>query len=264
MSDSVSPQAAQNEPQVAIVTGGRAGIGAASSLALAQAGFRVAIVDWVDDELLWSTMAALESTGSACCFIKADIADLGQHARIGEEARRRLGDLSCIVNNAGVQMHPRVDLLEVTPHAFDAVLNVNLRGTFFFAQRGAAILARSPSANKSIILITSVNAVLASVEKSAYCISKAALSMTARLLAVRMAALDISVYEIRPGLISTDMTRPVADKYSPAIAEGLSLTRRWGTPDDVARTVRTLASGELTFMTGEILNVGGGIQVARL
>jgi NAD(P)-dependent dehydrogenase (short-subunit alcohol dehydrogenase family) len=250
--------------RVALVTGGRTGIGAASALALARAGFSVAIVDRVEDGLSRTTLAALEAIGNPSCFVKADIADLDQHGRILDRVTGTLGELSCVVNNAGVQMQPRVDLLEVTPEMFDVVFGVNVRGTFFLAQQSALRLARSSAALKTLIVITSVNATLASTEKSAYCMSKAALSMMTRLFSVRMAAQDVNVYEIRPGLIRTEMTRPVFDKYSGAIANGQSLTRRWGEPEDVARTVRALASGELTFMTGEILNVGGGIQIARL
>ena len=160
----------------------------------------------------------------------------------------------------------REDLLEASVEDFDRVLGVNLRGTFFLTQAAARrMLAEDPArVGRSIITITSANALMVSQEKSSYCLSKAALSMSVQLFASRLAVHGIASFEVRPGLIETDMTAEVRDKYSPMVDDGLVPMKRWGAPDDVARTVTSLATGALAYSIGQSIDVDGGMLMFRL
>jgi NAD(P)-dependent dehydrogenase (short-subunit alcohol dehydrogenase family) len=250
----------------ALVTGGRRGIGAAISLALARAGFAVAIVDVVEDEAAERTIHAIAQDGARAKFLRADVADVSGHAGLIARAAEALGPLTCLVNNAGIQVPVRGDILEATPEAFDQVMDVNLRGTFFLTQVVARQMVREGAQDRArtIVIISSANARMASPEKHAYCISKSALSMVASLFALRLADHGIDVFEIQPGLIRTDMTAPVRESYGRQIADGLSPVRRWGEPDEVAQAVTTLVTGGLPFCTGSVVCVGGGLHVQRL
>jgi NAD(P)-dependent dehydrogenase (short-subunit alcohol dehydrogenase family) len=251
-------------PRTALVTGGRRGIGRAIAFALADAGFAIALNDVVADDALDETLAGLAQRGAPARFIEGDIAQLESHAAMLDAAEAVLGRIGCLVNNAGVQVAKRVDLLETTPADFDRLIGVNLRGTFFLTQAVARRMLAGEGLGRSIITIGSVNAAMASLEKAPYCISKLGLSMTSQLFALRLAAHGIAVFEIRPGLIRTDMTAPVRDAYGAAIADGLSPIPRWGEPEDVAGAVSALATGAMPFSTGGIYNIDGGLQLARL
>lgn len=252
---------------LAVVTGGRRGIGRAICGNLAAAGFDVAVVDLVDDDSAGDTVALIRSAGRKGAFYQRDIAQTdGNGAFIGR-LESEFGPVVCLVNNAGVQVSVRGDLLDVTEEAFDRLVDVNLRGTFFFTQAVArAMLARPASAfDRSIITITSANAGLVSPEKGPYCISKAGLSMASQQFALRLADAGICVHEVRPGLIQTDMTADVYEKYSVPVEAGqVSAIRRWGQPEDIARAVTTLAVGAIPFSTGDIFHIGGGMQLHRL
>jgi len=248
----------------AVVTGGRRGIGRAAAIELAKFGFNVCVLDVVEDEASEITVAGLAGYPVKSKFLRTDISDLSSHTEVIDDISEELGPITCLVNNAGIQVSKRGDLLDVSARTFDHLIGVNLRGTFFFTQAIAQRMLRDRSDHCSIITVTSSNAVLVSPEKGPYCISKAALSMANSLFAVRLAADDIPVFEIRPGLIRTDMTEPVRDHYTKAIEDGLSPVRRWGEPEEVGRVVASLATGALPFTTGEIINVGGGLQIARL
>jgi NAD(P)-dependent dehydrogenase (short-subunit alcohol dehydrogenase family) len=250
----------------AIVTGGRRGIGAAISQALAHAGFAVAIVDVVADEAGERTAAAITQDGGRAKFFRADVADLASHPPLIARATQALGPLTCLVNNAGIQVPVRGDILVATPDAFDRVIDVNLRGTFFLTQAVARHMVREDAQGRAraIVIISSANAHMASPEKHAYCISKSALSMVASLFALRLAEHGIDVFEVQPGLIRTDMTAPVRESYGRQIAAGLTPNRRWGEPEEVAQTVTTLVTGGLPFCTGSVISVGGGLHVHRL
>ena len=252
---------------VALVTGGRRGIGRATCLALAQRGFDVAFIDIVDDDMAGETLAMIEDAGRQSVFIPFDIAAIDRHVTMVDEVEKVLGPISCLVNNAGIQVPVRGDLLDVAEDSFDRLLDVNLRGTFFLTQEVARRMVAAPAGStmRSIITVTSANAHLVSPEKGAYCISKAALSMAMQNFAVRLAEHDIRVHEIRPGLIETDMTTQVREHYSSGISGGaICPMRRWGTPKDIADAIGTLASGLLPFSTGDIYNIGGGMQIPRL
>lgn len=252
---------------VAIVTGGRRGIGASICRDLAANGFDIAVVDLVEDQSGSSVVEDIRSANRNAEFFAADIAKTEGHRGLLASIENRLGPVTCLVNNAGIQVPIRGDLLDVTEEAFDTLMAVNLRGTFFLTQTVARAMAASNAAqaqDRNIFFITSANAAMVSPEKAAYCVSKSALSMVSQLFALRLAEHGVRVHEIRPGLIRTDMTAEVFEKYSAQIDQGLSAIRRWGEPIDVARCVSALATGVISFTTGDAFNVGGGLHIARL
>ena len=252
----------------AVVTGGRRGIGRAICQELAAAGFDVAVVDIAAEEEGEAALADVRAAGRAAIYARRDISDTADNDGFVAGIEERLGEITCLVNNAGVQVSVRGDLLEVTEESFDRLISINLRGTFFLTQAVARrMVARRDveRRERSIITITSANAGLVSPEKGPYCISKAGLSMASQQFALRLAESDIGVHEIRPGLILTDMTADVRDRYSDAVEQGqLSAIRRWGQPSDIARGVASLATGAIPFSTGDIFNIGGGMQIHRL
>jgi NAD(P)-dependent dehydrogenase (short-subunit alcohol dehydrogenase family) len=255
------------ERLVALITGGRRGIGRAIALALAEAGFDLTINDLERDRDAEDTLAAAAERGAKAIFLAADIADLGSHAHLVDGAIGAFGRLDCLVNNAGVSVLSRGDLLDVSLESYDRCLSVNLRGPFFLTQRVAREMLARPAREKepprSIVTITSVNAELASPGRGEYCISKAGASMLTRLFALRLAAHGIGVFEIRPGIIRTSMTAPSAERYDQEIAAGATPIARWGEPEDVGRAVATAAAGRLPFSVGQVIYVDGGLGVPR-
>lgn len=253
---------------VALVTGARRGLGAATALALAQAGFRIVANDVVEDADAEALLGELAGRGAQARFLRHDIAETGGHAGFVARAAGCFGRIDCLVNNAGVQVARRVGMLEIDEAEFDRVLDINLRGTFFLTQHVARWMVAHPAGapdrpRRSIVTITSANAALASVDKAAYCVSKSALSMMNKLFALELGKHGIAVFEIRPGLMLTDMTASVRGKYADYVAAN-AVFGRWGEPDEVGRTVAALASGAIPYATGEILNVDGGIHIRRL
>ena len=250
---------------VALVTGARRGIGAAIALALARAEFDVVITDIAEDDDAHATLAALHAAGAKAHFLRSDLADTTDHARVVAETVSQSGAINCLVNNAGVPSPARGDLLAVRPAAFDQVLGVNLRGTFFFTQSVARHMTASASPHpRSIVTVSSVSAELASPDRGEYCLSKAGLGMMTKLFALRLAASNIAVFEVRPGVIRTPMTAGVADKYDQRIADGLVPMGRWGEPGDIGASVAALASGHFQFATGSVINLDGGLAIPRL
>lgn len=254
------------ERGTAIVTGGRRGIGAAIAIALAREGFSVVIVDLDQDEAADATLHEISRNRGNAHFLRADISDTAGHAELIAHAVRKYGPLTCLVNNAGRQVPVRGDLLEATPDVFDQLISTNLRGTFFLTQAAARVMIADPAPGlyRSIITVSSANATMASPEKASYCLSKAALSMMVKLFATRLATHAIDVFEIQPGIIRTDMTKPVWDSYGKAIEAGLVPNRRWGQPEDIGAVVATLACGRLPFSTGTVIPVGGGLHIPRI
>jgi NAD(P)-dependent dehydrogenase (short-subunit alcohol dehydrogenase family) len=251
----------------AIVTGGRRGIGAAICRELAAKGFDIAVADLVLDGNGSEVVEDIRSLGRRAEFFALDIAKISDHQRFLDDVNASLGPISCLVNNAGIQVPIRGDLLDVSEEVFDTVIGVNLRGTFFLTKAVAKSMAadkQATGAERNIIFITSANAGMASPEKGAYCVSKSGLSMVSQLFALRLAEYGIRVHEIRPGLIRTDMTAEVFDKYTRQIEQGLSAIKRWGEPEDVACCVGALATGGVPFTTGDIFNIGGGLHIERL
>ncbi len=251
---------------VAIVTGARRGIGRAICVELAKSGFDVAVVDIAADGNGDETVRQVMEKGRKAFFFKLDISSTAEYAPFLSAVEDKLGTVTCLVNNAGVQVAERGDLLDVSEESFDRLIDINLRGTFFLTQAVAkTMVAHEHTSARSIVFITSSNAGLVSPEKGPYCISKAGLSMASQQVALRLAEHDINVFEIRPGLIRTDMTAEVFDRYNPGVEAGsLSPIRRWGEPEDVARAIATLVTGGMPFSTGDIYSIGGGLQVPRL
>jgi 3-oxoacyl-[acyl-carrier protein] reductase len=251
---------------VALVTGGRRGIGRGIVTALTGAGFDVAVADLVDDAEAADTLALAREQGARAAFIACDVGDLGQHAPLLEAVHDALGPVDCLVNNAGISVAQRGDLLAAAPESFDRLMRVNLRGPFFLTQRVAtAFLERRTGGHyRSIVNISSTNAYAASPNRAEYCLSKAAVSMATRLFATRLGEAGIGVFEVRPGVIRTAMTAVAEADYTRRIDEGLSPIRRWGTPEDVGRAVAALAGGAFAFSTGDAVHVDGGLHVQRL
>jgi NAD(P)-dependent dehydrogenase (short-subunit alcohol dehydrogenase family) len=251
---------------VALVTGGRRGIGAAIVQALAARGFDVVIADL--EAGADAAVKSVEAEGRRARFIRADIADIARTKPFVDQAWRAFGTLDCLVNNAGVQVQVRGDLLDVTPASFDRLVGINLRGTFFLTQEVARrMAAEKRGANgphRSIVTISSVNAATAAINRGEYCLSKAALTMLNKLFALRLAEHGVHCYEVRPGVIATDMTKPAKERYDKFIAEGNIPIARWGTPQDIGEAVASLASGALPFSTGDSFAIDGGLHIAKM
>lgn len=249
---------------VALVTGGVRGIGLACAEALADSGFDIFVADLAD-----SAPAALQTNvterGVRFAYARCDIADISAHEALAEACIEQLGGIDCLVNNAGVGAVVRGDMLSVAPENFDRVMNINLRGTVFLTNAVAqAMLQAAGQHPRTIVTITSVSADMVSPERADYCVSKAALSMWMKNLAVRLAPEKVGVFEVRPGIIRTDMTAAVSDKYDRLIEGGLVPASRWGEAADVASAVAALASGKFGFATGTVVNVDGALSVPRL
>jgi 3-oxoacyl-[acyl-carrier protein] reductase len=249
---------------VALITGGTRGIGYGVARHLAADGFDVVLCGRRPASAVGAALDELRATGRSATYVRADIADAAGRATLVETA----GRVNVLVNNAGVAPDRRRDLLEATAESFDRVLGINLRGPYLLTQAIARDMvsarAADPAFTATIVFVTSVSATVASVDRGEYCVAKAGLSMAAQLFAVRLAGCGIPVYEVRPGIVRTDMTGPVTDKYDRLIAEGLVPQGRWGTPGDVGRAVAALARGDLPYSTGQVLMVDGGMTLGRL
>lgn len=257
----------------AFVTGAGRGIGRGIALELARHGYDIVAAATSADPAnttkgVYEVKARIEELGQNCLPVAGDIARLEDHAAMLAAALARFGAIDVLVNNAGVAPLKRVDMLECPPESYDRVMGINLRGPFFFTQAVARQMIRQVQEGAArtpmIIFITSISANTASPLRAEYCISKAGLSMTAQSYAVRLAEFGINVYEVQPGIIETDMTSAVHDKYDRLIAEGLLLQKRWGTPEDVGRAVAAFAEGYFCYATGTAVEVGGGFGIKRL
>lgn len=249
---------------VALITGGQQGIGLGIAQALAGAGFRLALaaLPGADDP---AVAAALATLPQGTLYVPHDIADIARAPALFDAVEAALGPVDTLVSNAGIPARIRGDLLDLAAESFDAVMAVNTRGTFFVAQACARRMVARPGRHyRSLVFVTSVSAGMASPERGEYCISKAATAMTAQLLALRLAPQGIGVFDIRPGIIATPMTAPVAATYDSRIAEGLVPARRWGTPEDIGRAVVPLVTGAMAFATGSVIALDGGLSIARL
>jgi 3-oxoacyl-[acyl-carrier protein] reductase len=259
----------------ALVTGGSRGIGRGICLSLARAGFGVAInytsnAEAAEECKRLCIEAAPDAKKAKLETVRADISDPKDRARLVEFIEREWGWIDVLVNNAGVAPNVRADLLEATEDSFDRLIAINLKGPYFLTQAVANYwvsgLQYLPAgrAKPKVINISSLSAYAASANRGDYCVSKAGLSMATQLFATRLAEYGINVYEVRPGIIATDMTAGVREKYDRMIAEGLTPIARWGTPEDVGHAVAAIAQGALPFSTGEVINVDGGFHIRRL
>jgi NAD(P)-dependent dehydrogenase (short-subunit alcohol dehydrogenase family) len=251
----------------ALVTGGSRGIGLGIAQRLLTDGYRVVINGVRDHNAVMQTLDDLSHLGDVT-YVAADVGTAEGRSHLATETLAAVGRLDVLVNNAGITSPGRKDILETTEEDLDAVLSVNLKGPFLLTQIVASHMIEEresdPEFRGRIINITSISAALATPNRSEYCISKAGLSMTTMLWATRLAEYGIDVFEVRPGVIQTDMTAPVAEKYEALIKDGLTLDRRFGMPGDVAAVVAALAAGDIPYSTGQILTVDGGLTVGRL
>lgn len=248
----------------ALVTGAARGIGKAIALTLAQDGFDIAVNDLAASSEVDAVVAEIKSLGRKSIAVIGDISKIETHSAMLDEAEK-IGQLSTLVNNAGVSVLNRGDLLEVSLASYNRCMDINARGTFFLSQAFAkCVLIQTQIANhRSIINISSCNATAVSIARGEYCISKAAVSMTSKLFAARLSNEGIGVYEIQPGFIETDMTAPAKAKYDRMIAEGLTVIKRFGQPEDVARIASTMAQGLLPYTVGQAIQVDGGLLTVR-
>ena len=264
-----------NTAPAALITGASRGIGRGIAVELAREGWSVAINYARDQEAARECrrlceQAASEPSNASFEIVQADVSRPDDRARLLDSVLERFGWVDLLVNNAGVAPTVRADLLEASEESFDRVIATNLKGPYFLTQRVAKFWVsrarefQSASRKPKIINISSVSAYAASVNRGEYCVSKAGLSMMTKLFASRLAEFGILVYEIRPGVVATDMTEAVKEKYDRMIAEGLTPIKRWGTPEDVGQAVAAVAEGRLPFSTGEVINVDGGFHLRRL
>lgn len=256
------------ENKVALVTGGGRGIGRGIAVALARTGWQVAFSYRGNREAAQAALGEIQEIGVEGLAVQADIGSGQDRARLVGAVLEQFGGIDLLVNNAGMAPRQRVDLLEMSEASYDEVMLTNLKGPFLLTQQVARIMIEQqkgdPEHMPVIINIGSISADTSSTNRGEYCISKAGMGMMTVLFADRLAADGIRVYEVRPGIIETDMTAGVKEKYNKRIAEGLLPIRRWGKPEDVARVVAALAEGILPYSTGEIINVDGGFHLRRL
>jgi len=261
---------------VALITGASRGIGRGIALELAKLGFDL-VINYAGNaaaaqKTAGDCVAAATTAGKAIRaeVCQADISRGEDRAKLISVTREQFGRLDLLVNNAGVAPDVRADILEAGEESFDRLMAINVKGPYFLTQLAAKWMIEEVRnsecgvLNPKIVSISSVSAYTASTNRGDYCVSKAALSMLTPLFASRLAANGINVYEIRPGIIATDMTGPVKEKYDKLIAEGLTPIQRWGTPEDIGRAVAAIASDAFPFSTGEVINVDGGFHLRRL
>ncbi len=251
---------------VALVTGSSRGIGLSAARALAEEGFAVALNAPTDDAELRDAVEALTSTGAQAAAVPFDVTDLDAHQAALDAVEDRLGPLTTLVNNAGVGVLHRGDPLEVSPQSWDRCLEVNAKAMFFLTQAFARrLLARpaTPARVRSIVNVTSSNAVAVAVARSEYCASKAAAAMVSKAWAARLGDAEIAVYDVQPGLIATEMTKLVIESYKTRARDGLTLLPRIGTPEEIGTIIATLAAGKLPYTTGQTISADAGMLVPR-
>jgi NAD(P)-dependent dehydrogenase (short-subunit alcohol dehydrogenase family) len=257
-----------NSRKVALVTGGSRGIGLGVANALAADGFALAINGRRDLTHVAAAIEELRGCGAEVLYCQADVSNAADRAKMLLQIEDHFGRLDLLVNNAGVAPETRADILEATEESFDSLMAINLKGPYFLTQAVANWMVRQRKANNDfrgcVVNVSSVSATVASVNRGDYCISKAGIAMATRLWAVRLAEFGIDVYEVRPGVVATDMTSGVKQKYDALIAGGLTVEKRWGTPADVGRAIAALARGDLPYATGQVLNIDGGMTLQRL
>jgi NAD(P)-dependent dehydrogenase (short-subunit alcohol dehydrogenase family) len=254
--------------RVALVTGAGRGIGRGIALALAERNWTVVVNYRGNAEAASETARLVNEAGGRSLPVQANVADASDRERLINETLKQFGRIDLLVNNAGMAPRQRMDMLETSGESYDEVMAVNLKGPFFLTQRVANImiglLKDSVIDAPMLINIGSISAYTSSPNRAEYCLSKAGLSMMTALYADRLAEYGINVYEIRPGVIETDMTSVVKGKYDQLIGDGLTPIRRWGRPEDIGCAVAAIADGALPFSTGEVINVDGGFHLRRL
>jgi len=256
--------------RIALVTGGTRGIGLGIAQALAAEPWDLLINGVRTEDAVAEPLAQLRTHGGRVAYARGDVGTAAGRAELLAAVAKFTGGraLNLLVNNAGVAPKVRADLLEATEESFEHVLATNLKGAFFLTQACARAMAAERRQDRSfaaaIVNVGSISATVASVNRGEYCIAKAGLGMVTQLFAARLGAEGIPVYEVRPGVIKTDMTASVAEKYDRLIAGGLTAQPRWGLPEDVGRAVAALARGDFPYSTGQVVMVDGGLTIPRL
>jgi NAD(P)-dependent dehydrogenase (short-subunit alcohol dehydrogenase family) len=253
---------------IALVTGGTRGIGLGIARALAHEGWDLVLSGIRPAAEIAPVVDELQARGGGVTYVAADVSSRDARAALADTVRTRHGAINALINNAGRAPRVRADLLEATEESFEELIRTNLQGPYFLTQElSRDMLARrqaDPGFRAAIVFVTSVSAEMASPNRGEYCVSKAGLAMAAKLFATRLAPNGIPVYEVRPGIISTDMTAGVRQIYDQRIADGLVPEGRWGLPEDVGRTVAALVRGDLPYATGSVIHIDGGLGIPRL
>jgi 3-oxoacyl-[acyl-carrier protein] reductase len=253
---------------VALVTGSGRGIGLGIAKCLAAEKCDIVVCDVHAEADIAPALAEIRSCGADVLYCRADITDKNARTEMLAQIKKRFGGLNVLVNNAGVAPKVRADVLEATEESYDRVMTVNLKGPYFLTQAVANWMVEQRQKDNKfsgcIVNMSSVSSTVASPSRGEYCLSKAGVSMATQLWATRMAEFGIPVYEVRPGIIATDMTSTVKEKYDKLIKEGLLLQPRWGTPEDIGRAVAMLVRGDIAYSTGQVILVDGGMTVQRL
>jgi 3-oxoacyl-[acyl-carrier protein] reductase len=264
----MSGSPASSARRVAVVTGGTRGIGLGIARCLAREGWALGLAGVRSEAQVEDVLEELRGSGVEVHYVAADVARPDDRARLVEAVLARFGAVHALVNNAGRAPRVRADLLEAGEDSFEELVRTNLQGPYFLTQAVARHIVErrkaDPAATGAIVFVTSVSAEMASPTRGEYCVSKAGLAMAAQLFAARLAAEGIAVYEVRPGIIDTDMTAGVHESYDRRIADGLVPEMRWGLPEDVGRAVASLLRGDLAYATGTVIRVDGGLSIPRL
>lgn len=253
---------------VALVTGGSRGIGLGIARCLVTEGYQLAINGVREESAAAESLDALRQLGASVVYARGDVGDENDRQKIVDTVREAYGRIDLLVNNAGVAPKERADILDAGSESFDRLMRINLRGPYFLTQSIAKWMVELHGEDSDyrgcIVNVSSVSATVASVNRGDYCISKAGVAMATKLWAARLAEYGIDVYEVQPGIIKTDMTAGVKQKYDDLIAGGLTVEKRWGRPEDVGRVVAAMARGDLPYATGQVVVVDGGLTLPRL
>jgi len=254
--------------KIAFITGGTRGIGFGIAVALGKAGFDLALNGMRNEGEVADALEEVRKLGVSVAYFQGNIAVTEDRQAMFDNVLSHFGAVNVLVNNAGIAPRERVDILYAKEEIWDEVMEINLKGPYFLTQLFASYFVemklKNPLFDATIINVSSISAFVASVNRGEYCISKAGIAMATKLWATRLGEYDIPVFEIQPGIIKTDMTAGVVEKYDKLFQEGISLQRRWGLPDDVGKVAAMLAQGHLPYATGQVIKVDGGLNIKRL
>jgi NAD(P)-dependent dehydrogenase (short-subunit alcohol dehydrogenase family) len=254
--------------KIAFITGGTRGIGFGIAVALGKAGFDLALNGMRNEGEVADALEEVRKLGVNVAYFQGNVAEREDRQAMFDKILSHFGAVNVLVNNAGIAPRERADILHAKEEIWDEVMEINLKGPYFLTQLFASYFVemklKNPLFDATIINVSSISAFVASVNRGEYCISKAGIAMATKLWATRLGEYDIPVYEIQPGIIKTDMTSGVVEKYDKLFQEGISLQRRWGLPDDVGKVAAMLAQGHLPYATGQVIKVDGGLNIQRL
>ena len=254
--------------KIAFITGGTRGIGFGIAMALGKAGFDLALNGMRNEGEVADALEEVRKLGVNVAYFQGNIAVREDRQAMFDKILSHFGAVNVLVNNAGIAPRERADILHAKEEIWDEVMEINLKGPYFLTQLFASYFVemkvKNPLFDATIINVSSISAFVASVNRGEYCISKAGIAMATKLWATRLGEYDVPVFEIQPGIIKTDMTAGVVEKYDKLFQEGISLQRRWGLPDDVGKVAAMLAQGHLPYATGQVIKVDGGLNIQRL